>query len=258
MEELVKEFIETNKKSCFVLDLQELKEESLDQSKIGGLPYLESLEDIPMAKHNGEQMRLLAQINFQEIPDNEVYPKQGILQFWFAQGHDLYGMDSFDQNLQDDWKVIFYPQVNTSLKEDEIEEALNIEEEFFPIGQAYKINFISFEKPLYEYYQQLDDAIEEFIEKKNLEISPKEFLKLVNEETGSNIYSESSMGGHPFFTQNDPREMDSYKDYTELLLQIDSEKDIMWGDSGIGNFFIKAEDLAQGKFDDILYNWDCY
>ena len=45
--------------------------------------------------------------------------------------------------------------------------------------------------------------------------------------------------------------------YDTLLLQIDSEDDIMWGDSGIANFFISEEDLKNKNFEDMLYNWDC-
>ena len=49
--------------------------------------------------------------------------------------------------------------------------------------------------------------------------------------------------------------------YDTLLLQIDSTKKgnakIMWGDLGIGNIFIKPEDLLALKFDDYMYTWDC-
>ena len=32
----------------------------------------------------------------------------------------------------------------------------------------------------------------------------------------------------------------------------------MWGDCGVGNFFINAEDLKRLDFSNVLYNWDCY
>jgi len=31
----------------------------------------------------------------------------------------------------------------------------------------------------------------------------------------------------------------------------------MWGDCGVGNFFINIEDLKNLDFSDVLYNWDC-
>ena len=33
--------------------------------------------------------------------------------------------------------------------------------------------------------------------------------------------------------------------------------EIMWGDSGVGNFFISEEDLKNLNFENVLYNWDC-
>ncbi|MGN1033047.1 MAG: DUF1963 domain-containing protein, partial [Intestinibacter sp.] len=84
-----------------------------------------------------------------------------------------------------------------------------------------------------------------------------EFLEEYNSGDGIKI------GGYPFFTQEDPREYD-YGGYNTLLLQIDSIDDddedihIMWGDSGVGNFFISAEDLKNRDFSNVLYNWDCY
>ncbi|MEK3889148.1 DUF1963 domain-containing protein [Bacillus sp. FSL K6-3431] len=45
-----------------------------------------------------------------------------------------------------------------------------------------------------------------------------------------------------------------------MLLQIDSEfeKGMMWGDSGVANFFIRKQDLERLDFSHVLYNWDCF
>ncbi len=48
-----------------------------------------------------------------------------------------------------------------------------------------------------------------------------------------------------------------------MLLQVETDwskgrdVEIMWGDSGVGNFFISEENLKNLNFDDVLYNWDC-
>jgi uncharacterized protein YwqG len=63
------------------------------------------------------------------------------------------------------------------------------------------------------------------------------------------------IGGYAFFTQTDPRH-DEKEDYI-LLLQIDSDKEIIWGDIGVANFFIRPADLAKKDFTQVLYNWDC-
>ena len=58
-----------------------------------------------------------------------------------------------------------------------------------------------------------------------------------------------------FFTQSDPRSVD---DGEILLFQLNSVKDIMWGDAGVANFFIDREALKNRDFSHVMYNWDCY
>ncbi|MCM1133810.1 MAG: DUF1963 domain-containing protein [Ruminococcus flavefaciens] len=46
------------------------------------------------------------------------------------------------------------------------------------------------------------------------------------------------------------------------MFQLDTDDDergyrVIWGDSGIGNFFISTENLRNLDFSDVLYNWDC-
>ena len=47
--------------------------------------------------------------------------------------------------------------------------------------------------------------------------------------------------------------MDSDYDYKDG----EQGKDIMWGDVGVANFFIRPEDLKNKDFSKVLYNWDC-
>ena len=52
--------------------------------------------------------------------------------------------------------------------------------------------------------------------------------------------------------------MEEDADVPEILLfQLDTTEDIMWGDSGVGNFFIKKEDLVKKDFSKVWFNWDC-
>ena len=73
-----------------------------------------------------------------------------------------------------------------------------------------------------------------------------EQFTLIVEEDSHN--KNSQLLGHPYFTQEDVREEGSR--YDTLLFQLDSEtvdkeKITMWGDCGVGNFFINAEDLQR-------------
>jgi uncharacterized protein YwqG len=67
--------------------------------------------------------------------------------------------------------------------------------------------------------------------------------------------SGHKLGGYPEFTQQDPRKP---QDRQVLLLQLDSDDAMMWGDSGIANFFIDPADLQRGDFSRVAYTWDCY
>ena len=58
---------------------------------------------------------------------------------------------------------------------------------------------------------------------------------------------QHQIGGYPNFSVYDIRNEDEV-----LLLQIVSDEDIAWGDSGIANFFIKPEDLKKRDFSNIL------
>ena len=74
------------------------------------------------------------------------------------------------------------------------------------------------------------------------------------------IYPDGNkIGGYPNFTQDDIRNIAPADEEWLLLLQIDESEDvdIMWGDGGVGNFFIEKNDLKNLNFSRVLYNWDC-
>ncbi len=62
------------------------------------------------------------------------------------------------------------------------------------------------------------------------------------------------LGGYPGFTQSDPRPPE---DPRILLVQIDSDEGLMWGDNGIANWFITPDELVRRDFSNVLFNWDC-
>ncbi len=79
------------------------------ESKLGGDPYLEIGMEYPKTS-NGEYLRLLAQINFEEVPHLESFPQKGILQFYIL-ADDVYGLALQDQCIQDTFRVIYIPEV---------------------------------------------------------------------------------------------------------------------------------------------------
>ena len=74
--------------------------------------------------------------------------------------------------------------------------------------------------------------------------------------------SYHKLGGHPEFTQQDPRqEHDGLDNYTINLLTMfseDAEKIVtVWGDQGTANWLITPEQLKNRDFSKVLFEWSC-
>ena len=240
------------------------EEPTIYDSCVGGVGYVPQNEDIPMDS-KGNQLRLLAQINCEDI-DLEEFPNAGILQFWIL--HDELA------GLYDDFKVVYHEKIDKAVtKQDVLSKFKPTLEDFNPVkGEGYKISFKkSFDyggKKFYDafvkYYNEIysQNPIKYFGE---IPISYNELHKLVD----GKVFNQNmghKVGGFPGFIQSDPRECDDTHDY--LLFQLDSDFDglsfqddfkerVMWGDSGIGNFFINKEKLKAKDFSDVRYHWDC-
>ncbi|MDE5770593.1 MAG: DUF1963 domain-containing protein [Ruminococcus sp.] len=217
----------SDKKPCMKITLTDTKP-SIFESKIGGLGYIPHDKDFP-TDSNGNQLRLLAQIECDKI-QLDGFMNKGLLQFWIL-NDDVCGMDVWATTNQDGFRVIYYPEIDKTVTKEEIEEKFvkneydDNEYDDFPVSRECGMSFEKFENP--------------------------------------KSYTGHKVGGYPFFTQFDPRyNMENGNYYDFLLFQLDTdyigkEDLVMWGDSGVGNFFINSEKLKKRDFSDVLYNWDC-
>lgn len=238
-------------------------------SKFGGIPYWDFTQEFPIDS-KGEKLCLLAQINFDsENFNDDRLPSKGILQFYISPQNDVYGMNFEAQNVQTDWRVVYHENVNYDITEEEIK-ASGIKsfkdvtpDCYTPFSESYKLRFKLVEDIISCYDEEFSTIVAKTLKSK-FNVSVKEndvndYLEKINEK----YYEKFDTWGHkllgyPAFTQSDPRYMQKYNRYNTLLLQIDSDNEIMWGDCGIANFFINKDDLKNNNFNDILYNWDCY
>ncbi|SEP35241.1 Uncharacterized protein YwqG [Flavobacterium sp. CF108] len=220
------------------------KETILDfiQSKFLGKPYLPIGFEYPK-DNSGKPMILLAQLNFSEIPRLENYPEKGILQFYIP-SEDWYDMAEF--------KVIYHAEINDNetnfdfLTEDLYED--------FPV---YCEHILSFSKE--EEYGGTEDFrfdysfndLDYWEFQENLNKSQQEEMDKFFYNTGHKI------GGYAFFTQSDPRDYNKNAKNDVLLFQMDTDEEIMFGDSGVANFFINEDDLINKRFKKAYFNWDC-
>jgi uncharacterized protein YwqG len=218
--------------------IDELK---LSQSCFMGRPWLPKNTEYPRDK-KGQPMLLLAQINFAEAPKLPDFPEKGILQFFIS---------PTDWTEMKDYKILFWedPSVETVLTTDFsfLKDDLLVES---PITLPHALCF-----DLVETYGSPQDI-------RTQNILPILGSDEITDEQEDAIYklfdgTGHKVGGYAFFTQEDPRYKDKIKDDV-LLLQIDSDTHIRFGDSGVANFFIPKDALLKKDFSKAWFNWDCY
>jgi len=228
---------------------------SLRQSKFGGLPYLPKDVKYPQDSQ-GQTMFLLAQLNFVEIPKLELFPESGILQFYISSGNDIYGACFEDLAKQESFRVLYFP--NVVHDESMLITDFSFLPEFamLPMQKSCSLTFKLQQAPMSAVDYQFEPVI---LGQKAPEIT-EELLKIYGEYEKHFPSTGHKLGGYPYFTQHDPRHNEKYKaENYALLFQMDTdnEADIMWGDCGVGNFFIQSQDLRKHDFSRVLYNWDC-
>jgi len=240
-----------------VIRITAIKSDKLDlfKSKFFGIPYFPQNQTYPLDSH-GNPLAFIAQLNLQEIPENKLLSRTGILQFFVA--------NTVDNGLSDPkkgFKVIYHPEIisdPTQLMSDF--SFVTKHENWLPAQEQFQLKFK--------------------VAKEIMTFQDHNFLKMVTPTRMKKVayrYEEiiaalgikpaeptHKIGGFPDFIQFDPREKTT-ADYI-LLFQMNSQNnidtenagEIMWGDGGIANFFIAPADLKNLNFTNVLYHWDCY
>lgn len=236
---------------------------SLFDSKVGGIGYVPRDAKIP-EDSEGVQLRLLAQINCAEIT-LEDFPHQGLLQFWIL-NDDVSGLNFDDSTLQDTFRVLYFKEPDRTVTEEEVcgkmQRTPFEEEDYFPVRGCYGLAFSAGVDTISSGDYRFESRIKELVQQDYPEKAERllENIDDFIDENGEDWGGGHKIGGYPGFTQWDPRgESDSHD---VLLFQLDSDyhdsRDrILWGDCGIGNFFINRENLKNCDFSDVIYNWDC-
>lgn len=253
-----KDIIKSSEKECIKIKIVPTKEATELKSNACGYPYLPLDFEYP-TNTKGETLNFLAQINFAELPENDSYPKEGILQFYIGTDSG-FGMDFDFKNPEKNYQTIFHSSVNTEYQTDfAFLDALRKEAES-PFQGLEKQFVMQFEKKN-EYVGARDYHFNEYFGGYPYEL----FQKFKEKEYELHDYylktfdnAGHKLGGYAFFTQEDPRLFsEPVKDH-ELLFQLDTDSGILWGDMGISNFFISKEDLKNRNFSNVIFNWDCH
>lgn len=271
----VKTLIEAIKRISKTESYKIIVEESspgIMDSKFGGLPYWPKNKDYPK-NISGKKLTLLVQINFEKEKTEYPLPKEGIIQIYIlADKNNCYGANfNGDQTEQNNFRIIYHDKIDYSITKEQIRK-LKIpthaeNKEYFPVQKECKISL----KKCEDYITYEDFRFNNYFAKAYKEVYKKNLPKdegvedVLSFEDNDIIIDELTpdegnhkMLGFPYFCQEDPRKSDyyEYKIYDTLLLQIDSQEDIlMWGDCGCANFLINKKDLIKKNFSDVLYDW---
>lgn len=241
---------------CIRITTSKTPPPKLESSKFGGLPCFPVGQEIPKDKH-GKPMSLLAQLNFAEMPTLLSYPTEGLLQFYLAAEQDIMGLDFDCPTNQENWRVVFFEKLDFEARMD-LEPLIGGKWEegpllVAPLSLSFEIvkDYPSY--PSLEYYELIEPLFQKAAK------GEEEFDSLEELYIDKRLSTGHKIGGFPFYTQNEIRESKpKFKDY-QLLFQMDSDSDkIIWGDVGVGNFFIHKSDLLKKDFSKVLYNWDCH
>lgn len=260
---------------------------SVFDSKLGGVPYFPKDMEYPRVLEGtlaGKPLKLLAQLNFAALPHLDGFPQKGILQFFAGcDGDDVYGIDFNDNFVQNGFRVIYHENVEEDtekLMSGEDMPAFDDDEDYPFTGEfllkagephmsAITTDDYRFDSAVAESYNELfgGDVVGMWANKDG-----KKGIRQVDEPLYYAISQVravvgSGIGGFPYFTQGDVRPCDEeYGTCDTLLFQLDSGSsegsddwadEVMWGDSGVANFFISADRLAKRDFSRVLYTWDC-
>jgi uncharacterized protein YwqG len=227
------------------------------QSKFAGLPYLPNHAHYPLDLQR-RPLFLLAQINFAETPKLEGFPEQGMLQFYISGDTYSYGANLDDLTAQEGFRVIYFPDVITEPNGLTTDFSFLPEPRMLPLQKPCSLKFNLRDAPISAVDYRFERAI---LGRDVLRFElGEEFVALCGQYERLFPSSGHKIGGYPYFTQSDPRQGQKYRDEDYVLLfQMDSDgdADILWGDVGVGNFFVREQDLKERDFSSVLYSWDC-
>jgi uncharacterized protein YwqG len=252
------EKLQVTQKPVINIELEAMQNDDAMVSKVGGAPYWPKGQVYPKSSA-GKPLFLLAQIRFDEVPAMPGYPDAGMLQFFIADT-DYYGAN-FDGDYsvaqlsqQKDFRVVYWPKLESEIQAIEVTASdLLPHDPKKPRRMKFNASQMLISASDFRFDAIFGANYYDVLEKYAAD------NKLDNDSLTDAMWErfsggEHMIGGYPYFTQEDPRDEEGM----ELLFQLDSDDEMMWGDVGVGNFFISPADLQRRDFSRVMYNWDCH
>lgn len=224
-------------------------------SAFGGTPYWQADQDIPL-DNNGNQLILLAQINFAEVPHHPDLPTRGLLQFFIPRDDEQYGANL--DVVGADSRLITYFWENPQAEKLGDWVGNISEDDLSPIFGAHQLSFTPKDE-----YAGIDTiecaealAANPFEVLEDVALNDKEehaFFDAITEYAAAHGHK---LLGYPYFVHEEPRENSDYRLLLQIDTDMDGDNDIMWGDNGVGQLFIRHDDLLAKRFQRSWLYWD--
>lgn len=228
-------------------------QDQLRTSKLGGIPYWPEHRVYPQNKQH-QDLRLLAQINFAELPSHDLFPSSGILQFFITQQH-MYGYSELPEN--NGYAVIYHEDSDSPQTPRDIPQ-LTLDDDTSPLIKNCRISFTQTTEAPPTYTESTPEIINDYFTEKDFDDPDEEMrakgipiAKPVSKLFGYATPIQTTLRGIPKQSEAE----------LILLLQLLSEDDLaacIWGDMGGGYFLISSEDLKHRHFHKAVFTWDCY
>lgn len=252
---------------CVEINLQQTNQFLAWESHLGGFPYLPLNMEYPKSIRDNQPLQFLGQIHFEDMPFLSEFPKKGILQFYLdMQSIDLGVDESLDQ-IQYKHRVLYFPEIIKDVAQLQSADSLMT---LSKIDEDQRELWI---EPSCLKFNLLDQYITFF----DYQFAPMLFER--NEVTTSYNYDDIAhayqhyeqpyteqfqiegghrLGGYPnFLHSTDHRTEFRIEDHI-LLMQLDTDVGLEWGDSGIAHWFIHPEDLKNKNFSRVIFLWACH
>lgn len=257
---------DSTKQQTLIMEPQE-EEAGIYDSKIGGTPYLPPGFDYPYNKNPGYEQQpliLLAQFNFDQFPENELYPEHGILQLYISDLDWIYGMDYENPTNDAAFRVVYFDTIETNTEKLQQPPELNISEDFvYPANFSLKLSIKNQEYATIpekeDYRPEAAKAYQELFHKP-IDMDSHYALYMLSGVDEGIGYTPSRFIKNPYYIQGDPRSAYERMHYNTVLalFQPDLSDEFMFADGGCAIFMINKDDLKQADFSDVYYTWDCF
>lgn len=223
-------------------------------TRIGGPAWLADGESWPCGR-DGRPMEFLAQLDFADLPPLPDYPEAGLLQFFIARG-DRFGAD-YDDPARSDVRLVWRAEPPTGgrlhaqgpldpLADSSpfLDEAVRAGGRPLSATRSSRLpspDSVAVEQVLAEMGLANAANVDDLLDPVEVEQEPP----------------NQFIGGHPRFVQWDFRKPGFRDDFDRVLLQLDSQSGLIWGDCGWAVFMIRRADLIARDFSRVLFSWDC-